>query len=99
MRYIEKTTEDFVWFRFPEGYRFMLYNVETKIGNQFVIADTPQTAFNLSGRDGGRPSPVKVDNLVSFWGHNQTHTILKKFDQKWMVKNNMVFFKKGPKAY
>ncbi len=96
--YTEKYVEDFVeeGFEFPEGYPFMLYNVETKTDNKFVIADTPQRAFLITG--GGKPMPVRVNELIQSWGHARTHNMLQSCEPHWVVKHNMAFFKNGPRV-
>ena len=96
--YTDKYVEDFVDFDFPEDCRFMLWYVETKTGDKFVIAPTPQIAVALSGPDGGRPEPINLHELVQSWGHARTHNLLQGCEPSWIAKHNMVFFKNGPKV-
>jgi len=85
--------------QFPFGYRFVLYDVQTRTGDKYVLADTPQRAVLLAGRDGGRAIPVSVTEIINSRGHQETHCFLKRFGQEWAVKEGRAFFRNGPRAF
>lgn len=95
-----KTIEELIPFRFPIGFRFVLFDVKTRGGNRYVIADTPERASALATRDAnGRARLVTLQSLIDKQGYNQTHNLLKRFGPEWIAKYNRVFYRHGPMAF
>ena len=76
---------------FPSGYPYLLFVNEFNNSPKFFLAISEEHANKQSCQ--GTVDTVKVADLITAFGHKQTHDFFKKFGECWMTKEGMAFFK------
>lgn len=76
---------------FPNGFPYVLFINELEGDPKFFLAVSKDQAM-LRTHNKGTLDTLKVIDLISGFGHKDTHNFLKRFGDKWMTKDGMVFY-------
>lgn len=76
---------------FPSGYPYVLFVNDYNNAPKFFLAISEDQAVKQASK--GSLDTVKVADLITAFGHKQTHDFFKKFGDVWMTKEGMAFFK------
>ena len=77
---------------FPSGFPCALFCVEKDDKPDFFLARSETDAAKKSAST--TAYPIKVFDLVMAFGHKETNAFLKRFGNRWMTKEGMVFYER-----
>ncbi len=77
-------------YRTPFGYPYMLFLKDAENPNPvFFLATSEEEAKNQSKK----ASMVDVLDLITFYGHQETHKFLKKIGKQWVCRIGKIYYK------